>query len=66
MTPFEQQAQHLTELATTPGWWEYTRQRARELDKEPGFAGLLAEVTKRIKASGYKPDMRREKLEVWR
>ncbi|MFA5386777.1 MAG: hypothetical protein WC322_00060 [Candidatus Paceibacterota bacterium] len=62
MTQFEQQAQHLTTLATTPGWWEYTRQRVRELDKEPGFEGIHAEVTKRIKASGYKPDMRRERV----
>lgn len=62
MTPFEKQASHLFTLATTPGWWEYTKQRARELDKEPGFEGIHAEVTKRIKASGYKPDMRRERV----
>lgn len=62
MTPFEQQAQHLTELATTPGWWEYTRQRVAELEKEPGFEGIHAEVLKRIKASGYKPNAKRERI----
>jgi len=62
MTEFDKQVEHLTRLALTPGWWEYSRNRARELDKEPAFEGLLTEVQRRIKASGYRPDTRRESL----
>ena len=62
MDHFTAAVSHLFGLATTPGWWEYARQRVRELDKEPGFEGIHAEVTKRIKASGHRPDMRRERI----
>ena len=44
MTNFDKQVAHLTALAITPGWWQYSRQRAQELDAQPGFAELLAAV----------------------
>lgn len=32
MTPFEQQLQHLIQLASVPGWRAYAWARAQELD----------------------------------
>lgn len=55
MTNFDKQVAHLTALAITPGWWQYSRQRAQELDAQPGFAGLYAAVQAAVRASGYRP-----------
>lgn len=55
MTEFDKQVAHLSALATTPGWWQYARQRAQELDAQPGFAGLYAAVQAAVRTAGYMP-----------
>lgn len=59
-TPTEcqtQQADHLANLAMTPGWWQYARARARELEQDDTglWHGLVDAVRERIKAAGYRP-----------
>lgn len=64
MTEFDKQVAHLTKLATTPGWWQYARQRAQELETHQGFEGLQAAVRVNVEASGYKPP-KGERGEWW-
>ena len=54
---FERAAAHMTRLATTPGWWQYTRAEVQllEADESGMYRGLRAEVAKRIKEAGYRP-----------
>ena len=50
---FDAQVAHLTRLATTPGWWQYARQRAQELDAD--MPGIRDAVRQAVEASGYRP-----------
>lgn len=54
---FEHIAAHYTQLAMTPGCWQYAQARVIELEQERGghWLGLRAEVGKRIKAAGFRP-----------
>ena len=53
MTEFDAQVAHLTRLATTPGWWQYARQRAQELEAD--MPGIREAVRQAVEASGYRP-----------
>ena len=55
MTEFDRQVEHLTRLATTPGWWQYARMRARELQTQPGFHGIADAVRERLNAAKFRP-----------
>lgn len=44
MTEYTKQLSHLTKLALTPGWKEYTWERLKELDRAPGFEGIKEAV----------------------
>ena len=54
---FERIAAHYTQLAMTPGCWQYAQARVAELEREPGgcWLGLRAEVGRRIKAASFRP-----------
>lgn len=65
MQEFDRQVAHLARLAATPGWWQYARHRAQELEAQPGFAGLQAAVRQRVEASGYRPPPQ-ERAEWWK
>ena len=63
MTEFDAQVAHLTRLATTPGWWQYTRMRAQELEADmPGIREAVRQV---VEATGYRPP-KEERAEWWR
>lgn len=53
----ERIAAHYTQLAMTPGCWQYAQARVIELEQQQGghWLGLRAEVGKRIKAAGFRP-----------
>lgn len=53
----ERIAAHYTQLAMTPGCWQYAQARVIELEQERGghWLGLRAEVGRRIKAAGFRP-----------
>lgn len=53
MTEQEMQEVHLAKLATTPGWWQYARQRAQELEAD--MPGMRDAVRQAVEASGYRP-----------
>ena len=53
MTEQEMQEAHLAKLAITPGWWQYARQRAQEL--EAYMPGMRDAVRQAVEASGYRP-----------
>ena len=55
MDEFNNQVEHLTQLATTPGWWQYAQARAVELDAMSEFAGIRAAIRERLKAAGFRP-----------
>ncbi len=63
MTEFDAQVAHLTALATTPGWWQYARMRAQELDA--AMPGVHEAVQQAVKATGYRPP-KAERAEWWR
>jgi hypothetical protein len=50
---FERAAAHYAELALEPGWWDYCRHQVAELEQDKCglYAGLRAEVRKRIDAA---------------
>ena len=54
---FERIAAHYTQLAMTPGCWQYAQARVAELEREQGgyWQGLREEVGRRIKAAGFRP-----------
>lgn len=49
---YEKQVAHLAKLAMTPGWWQYARQRAQELEAD--MPGIVASVRERIAEAGFK------------
>ncbi len=53
----ERIAAHYTQLAMTPGCWQYAQARVAELEQERGghWQGLRAEVGRRIQAAGFRP-----------
>lgn len=63
MTPYETHLAHLTRLAMKPGWWQFARQQAREL--EPLFPGIAQGVAAAVKAAGYRPPLE-ERGEWWK
>jgi hypothetical protein len=48
---YEKQLQHLTKLATQPGWKAYVWHRLQELDQVPLFSGIKADAISRIESS---------------
>lgn len=52
---------HLVQLAMTPGWWHYSRQRALELEEESVthghglWPGMREVVRAELKRLGFKP-----------
>lgn len=52
---------HLVQLAMTPGWWHYSRQRALELEEESVthghglWPGMREAVKAELKRLGFKP-----------
>lgn len=63
MTEQEMQEVHLAKLATTPGWWQYARQRAQELEAD--MPGMRDAVRQAVEASGYRPPAA-ERGEWWK
>ncbi|MBO9679546.1 MAG: hypothetical protein J7556_14990 [Acidovorax sp.] len=62
MTEFNKQVVHLTKLATTQGWWQYARQRARALEAD--MPGMQAAVRAAVESSGYQPPAQ-ERAQWW-
>ena len=60
---FQNQVNHLARLAQSPGWLDYARARAKELeaDKSGEFVGLYAAVALRLKARRNTDDQTRTK-----
>lgn len=54
---FAEHLEWLVQMAVTPGWWQYSRSRARELeaDESRAFHGIVEAVRGRIKEAGFKP-----------
>lgn len=54
---YAEQLAWLVTMATTPGWWQHSRLRARELeaDESRAFIGITEAVRGRIKAAGFRP-----------
>lgn len=50
MTEYEKQIEHLTKLCIHEGWKHYAWQRLNELNEQPGFHGIKADVLKRIES----------------
>lgn len=50
MTEYQRQVDHLTELSKLPGFREHILERLKELEDEPGFAGITQEVFARVRA----------------
>ncbi len=48
-TDFQIQLAHLVRMATVHGQKKYAWHRAKELDKLPGFEGMAAALTERMK-----------------
>lgn len=52
---------HLVQLAMTPGWWQYSRQKAMELEEESVthghglWPGMRAAVKAELQLLGFKP-----------
>ena len=42
---YQRQLQHLIKLAKQQGWKAYAWHQAKELDKQPLFAGIAADLT---------------------
>lgn len=59
MSLFDAQVAHLSQLAQSPGWWQYARKAAGAIESDEGhyglFAGLRAAVGLAVKRQGYKP-----------
>ena len=54
---FAEHLEWLVTMAMTPGWWQHSRLRARELEADESglFAGIVEAVRERLKAAGFKP-----------
>lgn len=50
MTEYQKQVEHLTGLSSLQGFREHVLTRLRELEDEPGFAGITQEVFARVRA----------------
>lgn len=50
MTEYQKQVDHLSELSKLPGFREHILERRRELENEPGFAGITNEVFDLVQA----------------
>ena len=50
MTEYQKQVDHLAELSKLPGFREHILERLRELENDPGFAGITNEVFDRVRA----------------
>lgn len=54
---FAEHLEWLVQMAVTPGWWQHSRLRARELEADESglFAGIVEAVRERLKAAGFRP-----------
>lgn len=52
---FERMAAHYTAMAMTPGCWQYAQAQVASMERDEIWAGLRAEVGRRIKAVGFRP-----------
>ena len=54
---FQEQLDWLVQMAMTPGWWQHSRRRARELeaDESRAFIGITEAVRVELKRRGFKP-----------
>ena len=50
MTEYQLQVNHLAELSKLAGMREHIIARLKELEKEPGFAGITQEVFSKVRA----------------
>lgn len=57
INPSAQAVEHLVKLAQSPGWWEYVKARARELDRDESrlFVDIEQQVARRLQAMGWRP-----------
>lgn len=48
---------HLVKLAQQPGWWEYVKARARELDRDESrlFVDIEQQVVQQLQALAWRP-----------
>ena len=62
---FAEHLEWLVCMAMTPGWWQHSRLRARELEADESglFAGIVEAVRERLKAAGFRPA--KEELKEW-
>ncbi len=51
---------HLVKLAQQPGWWEYVKSRARELDRDESrlFVDIERKVVQQLQALAWRPPPR--------
>ena len=51
---------HLVKLSQQPGWWEYVRARARELDRDESrlFVDIEQQVVQQLQALAWRPPPR--------
>lgn len=51
---------HLVKLAQRPGWWEYVKARARELDRDESrlFVDIEQQVVQQLQALAWRPPPR--------
>lgn len=51
---------HLVKLAQHPGWWEYVKARARELDRDESrlFVDIEQQVVQQLQALAWRPPPR--------
>ena len=51
---------HLVKLAQQPGWWEYVKARARELDRDESrlFVDIERQVVQQLQALAWRPPPR--------
>lgn len=54
---YAEQLAWLVTMAMTPGWWQHSRLRARELeaDESRAFIGITEAVRVELKRRGFKP-----------
>ena len=54
---FAEHLEWLVRMAMTPGWWQHSILRARELEADESglFAGIVEAVRERLKAAGFRP-----------
>ncbi len=58
--PSLEAAAHLVKLAQQPGWWEYVKARARELDRDESrlFVDIEQQVVQQLQALAWRPPPR--------